>query len=307
MKPADSLVFLCFALSSSAFGQVPTKHMIGESVADFAVEVGVDMDACHKLNLSASQWDLMKQEKKLHVSAATCKGLIAAERGNRVEIGKDGQWSAVLDGGRLVSYYDGHVDSSKLASPSSLPSVPDQAYEIKGDKLGMSLSEYLQKHPNDCMAQTISPKPGQFSKPVDPNSFHLSCTNFERIDPKTYERSLSLASVGMDWQNLDFSEQRLYRIAYTFQHSVYAVVESALEVKYGKPTSVKSETLQNGFGANFTRSLVVWKNGVSTITLSEMVGTDLTLSRLELTLDDVYARVEEKEGHKLVQEAVKDM
>lgn len=285
-----------------------TNPKVGEPVPQFAAELGVDMDACHKLKLNAQPWDLNKQANKLHVSPQTCKGLIAAEQGQHIEIGRQNEWAAVLDGGKVVSYNDGHLDTSKISGADTLPAAPDQAYEIKGDKLGISLADYLQKHPSDCVAQTINPKPGQNSvKASDPNSFHLQCTNYQQIDSKTFARSLSLANVGMDWQDIDFSEQRLYRIAYTFRQSVFAVIEEAFEMKYGKPSSSSTEDVQNKFGAHFTRSVIIWKNGVSTITLNELLGDDLTYSRVELTLDDVYAKVESKEGHKLVQEAQKDM
>jgi hypothetical protein len=287
---------------------VRTDSRIGETVAQFAAEVGVDMDACHKLKLTGQPRDLDRQASKLHVFAQTCKGLISAEQGQRLEIGKDGEWEAVLDGGKVVSYNDGHFDASKLARSDKLPASPDSAYEIKGDKLGVSLAEYLQKHPDSCIAETINPKPAQHSaKPSDPNSFHLHCTNYQKVEGNNFTPSLSLANRGMAWQDIDFSEQRLYRIAYAFQRTVFNVIEAALETKYGKPSSSTTEDVQNGFGAHFTRSLVVWKNGVSTITLREMVGNDLTYSQVEFTLDDVYAKVESKEGHTLVQAALKDM
>jgi len=152
-------------------------HVIGESVDDFAAKVGVDMPACHELNFNRR--DLDKQARKLHVFADTCRSLIGAEQGRHVEIGKDKEWFAILDGGKLVSYNDGHLDTSKIISADKLPSAPVNAYEIKGDKLGISLAEYLRLHPNDCVSGSINPVPAKYGpKPTDPNSFHFKCTNF---------------------------------------------------------------------------------------------------------------------------------
>jgi len=90
MNRTRTILFLCFVCTASAQARIPPKHVIGENVAQFAEKEGVDLKAC--------------RERKLHTW--TCKALISAEQGYRVTIGKDGQWSAVLDGGKLISYDD---------------------------------------------------------------------------------------------------------------------------------------------------------------------------------------------------------
>jgi hypothetical protein len=97
-------LFLCLAFAGSPYAQGSSKHVIGETVAQFAAKVGANMDACHK---------------KLKLHTFTCRALINAEHGYHVTIEKEGEWSAVLDGGKLV-FYD---DNLKLpsASPSSVP------------------------------------------------------------------------------------------------------------------------------------------------------------------------------------------
>ena len=277
-------------------------HAIGESVDDFAAKVGVDMAACHKLNFNARAWDLDKQARKLHVFVETCKGLIGAEQGQRLEIGKENEWAAILDGGKLVSYNNGHLDTSKFIPPDKLPPSPANSYEIKGDKLGTSMSEYLQRHPNDCVSESINPKPGKnAAQPADPNSFHFTCTNYGASQP------LTLANYGMSWQNVDFSQQRLYRVAYVFNHDLFEIIHASLESKFGQASSMSQGDFQNGFGAHFKRATVIWKNGTSTITLSEIVGGDFTLSQVEMTLDDVYSAVLQREGGKAIKAAQKDM
>jgi len=102
IKRKARLLFLWLAFAVSAYAQGSSKHVVGETVAQFAAKVGVDMNACHK-------------KMKLHTF--TCRALNNAEHGYRVTIEKEGEWSAVLDGGKLV-FYD---DNLKLpsASPSS--------------------------------------------------------------------------------------------------------------------------------------------------------------------------------------------
>jgi hypothetical protein len=89
-KRKGVLLLLCLAFAGSSYGQGSPKHLIGETVAQFAAKVGVDMGACHK--------------QKLHTW--TCNALISAEHGHRLKIEKEGEWSAVLDGSKLVFYND---------------------------------------------------------------------------------------------------------------------------------------------------------------------------------------------------------
>lgn len=90
-KRNGTLLFLCLTLGVSAYAQVSSKHEIGETVAQFAAKVGVNMNTCHK-------------KAKLHTWR--CTALVNAEHGYRVTFEKQGEWSAVLDGGKLVSYHD---------------------------------------------------------------------------------------------------------------------------------------------------------------------------------------------------------
>jgi hypothetical protein len=277
-------------------------HTLGESVDEFAAKIGVNIGACRQLDFSAAPRDLEKQAKKLQVFAETCKGLLGAEQGQRLEIGKPQEWSAVLDYGKLVSFYDGHVDSDKIIPVDKLPPPPAEAYELKGDKLGMSMAEYLKRHPSDCVSSNLAPKPSKTGpKPADPSSFHFTCTNIDVTHPYT------LATYPMKWQSVDFSRQQLYRIEYAFSHELFDVIEASLASKFGQPTNMQQDDVQNGFGAHFKRSTVIWKNGTSTITLNEIIAGDLTVSDVELTLDTILSAVKQKEGEKAVSAVKKDM
>jgi len=104
IKRKKILLFLCLAFAVSAYAQVSSKHVLGEAVTQFAAKVGVNMDAC-------------RNKQKLHTW--TCRAFTNAEKGYRVTIEKEGEWSAVLDGGKLVFYNDNLKRPS--ASPSSVP------------------------------------------------------------------------------------------------------------------------------------------------------------------------------------------
>jgi hypothetical protein len=89
IKRKEILLLLCLAFAVSACAQVSSKHVIGETVAQFANKVGVNMNACHK---------------KLKLRTWTCTALISAEQGRHVKVEKEGEWLAVLEGGKLVFY-----------------------------------------------------------------------------------------------------------------------------------------------------------------------------------------------------------
>jgi hypothetical protein len=190
---------------------------------------------------------------------------------------------------------------AKLIPAEKMPDVPLTAYELKGDKLGMSMAEYLKHHPDDCVLGNRE-HTGLWVE--DPNSFHFSCTTHRSaVGPD----ALTLAGENVGWKTIDFSQQRLYRIAYFFGQSQFEMILAALEQKFGKPSSSRQNMVQNKFGAQFTRVTVIWTNGVSTITLSEMPGDDLTLSGVELTLNDIYSAVLQREGGKAIHAALNDM
>ena len=92
MKRKAFLMFFCLTFAVSGHAQDSSKHVIGETVEQFAAKVGIDLSACHKLK--SKTW--------------SCKSLMLAEQGFRLEVEKEGKWSAVLEGGKLVSF-DGNL------------------------------------------------------------------------------------------------------------------------------------------------------------------------------------------------------
>jgi hypothetical protein len=211
----------------------------------------------------------------------------------------------------LIKAWENGLDPQTLdeiTPAEQMPAPPASAYELKGDKMGASMAEYLSRHPADCVARTAAPPVvhhSAFSGNVltntsqqHPSDIKFACTNLG---------GLTLATEPMTWEQVDFSQQRLYRIAYYFQEERFAVIQDAFTLKFGTPTSSQSANVQNKFGAQFTRTTLVWKNGISTIVLSELAGDDLTLSQVEMTLDDIYAAVEQREGGKAVIAVKKDM
>jgi hypothetical protein len=171
-----------------------------------------------------------------------------------------------------------------------------------------NMAGYLQNHRDDCVSRyatapevhhsifsgnTLQNAGGQHV-----NTFHFACQNFGRV---------TLATANMDWEQLEFSQQRLYLIAYYFKHDWFELIQAAFINKFGPPTSTTEIVAKNLMGAQLPRATLTWKNGVTTIELSEMSGEDLTKSLVMLVLDDVYAAVSHRHGGEVVRAVQKDM
>jgi hypothetical protein len=71
----------------------------------------------------------------------------------------------------------------------------------------------------------------------------------------------------------DFFQEKLYRLAATFYAVRFTSMQEALSGKYGAPASVTTADYQNAFGAKYTGSVIIWDNGVSSITLRQYGGS----------------------------------
>jgi hypothetical protein len=220
----------------------------------------------------------------------------------------EGYCQAVL--ADLVKYWENGVDipnQDRLIPADKMPAPPPAAYELKGDKLGSSMAEYLQRH-DDCVKRFTIP-PAVHHSAFSGNE--LTHTSYKHVNAFRFVCSnsdgVSLASINMDWEQVEFSQQRLFLVAYFFKHDSFTLIKSAFVMKFGPPTSTIQEIVKNLFGAQLERTTMTWKNGVSTIVLTEMSGNDLTKSRVEMTLDDIYSAVQQREGGKAIRAAQKDM
>jgi len=108
------------------------------------------------------------------------------------------------------------------------------AYTVKGDKLGMDLQEYQQKHPGSCtradksansQGDVVCPTPGT-----------------------TY------AGIKGDRQ-AEFFHGKLFQITYTFNNADADDMIAAVKTKYGDPS-------KDDVGGG---SALLWRNGTSTI------------------------------------------
>lgn len=67
----------------------------------------------------------------------------------------------------------------------------------------------------------------------------------------------------------DFYQGKLYRISASFYAVRFSAMQEAFTGKYGAPSSTTNVEYQNRFAAKITGIVVIWDNGVSTITLRQ--------------------------------------
>jgi hypothetical protein len=239
----------------------------------------------------------------------------------------EGYCQAVL--ADLTKSWENGVDIPNLdvlIPADKMPTAPPGAYELKGDKLGSSMAQYLQRHPNDCVKRFSTPPEVHHSaftgnKLEHADYEHVNALRFVCANGGIRENitigpgneilinpgSLSLASANMDREQVEFSRERLYLVAYYFKQEAFPVIEAAFIEKFGTPASTTQDAVQNKFGAQFTRTTMTWKNGVSTIVLSEMSGGDLSKSQVVMVLDEIFRDVQKLHDTKATNAVMADM
>ena len=148
-----------------------------------------------------------------------------------------------------------------------------EPYSIKADKLGETFEAWMANYPKDRCGKFgdkgwWSIIPGEqvcYAKDIFVNETYAG-------DPVHHSAY--------------FYQGKLYRVELSTCYECSLGIAAALLDKYGEPTSKKTVTMTNGFGAHFERLILVWGNGVSTITYQ---GFDYSLgsSKVIFTLDEI--------------------
>jgi hypothetical protein len=244
----------------------------------------------------------------------------------------EGYCQAVLSD--LMKSWETGTDATKLdvlTPENQMPPAPSQAYELKGDKLGSSMSEYLRNHHDDCVSKFSAPPEVHHSvfsgntlqnaESQHANAFRFMCQNLDPSFAQTLDvlvlarqlktdaqlKNLTLATAQIDRQQVEFSQQRLYLIAYYFKQESFRLIQAAFINKFGQPTSTSEIVAKNLMGAQLPRTTMTWKNGVSTIELSEISNNDLTRSQVVIVLDDIYEKVAHHHNNEALKSVQGDM
>lgn len=178
---------------------------------------------------------------------------------------------------------------TRRGAPVTRSVAPDEPYELKGDRLGMSLAEFKQKYARFtsdgrqdlpiCSDQSFGGRADLHSQ-----AWHRPAGIVHaRVDLPEEENSPTVAGVKTDLLLYHFVDEKLFRISAFFPTDEFHLVSEAVAQKYG-PAS--HETKQ-------PRELV-WENPLSLIVLSRGTVHPRTASAMHVIHKELMAAAESR-------------
>lgn len=200
---------------------------------------------------------------------------------------------------------------------ASVTTVNAQPYDLRGFRLGMTLDEFkAMRHPDaneipgielHCTGDNL-PNKGTVNLRVygiDAALGIIRCNHFRPNVIKELakmghldEVNLNVSGIGV-YQIFEFIPNPengiplLFRITIKSNMDYWSQFFSAYTEKYGKPTSLTTEKVQNGVGATFDKITAVWANKESSILL-EQRATQINLIRIVYQESALSAYVKKK-------------
>lgn len=151
------------------------------------------------------------------------------------------------------------------ANTSANPIIPTvQPYDLKGDRLGMSLSEFKRKHyrevdgHNETIPWCSDTRPGMDMDELLSKAWHsdagiITCRLDFPFERRNGRAGLTVAGVETQLLIYEFVDQQLFEIDVAILNERFGEVCDALRAKYGSPAKEEND------------KLLIWTNGASTI------------------------------------------
>lgn len=136
------------------------------------------------------------------------------------------------------------------------------AYELKGDRLGMTLAEFRAKHGRKVGSMTLPYCSDACAGQANPNlwsePWHVAAGLINgRVDLPSENNPPTIAGVRTELFLYHFVDERLFRMTALFDTEAFHLIHNALVQKQGPPTKENKERME-----------MTWENGVSTIKLT---------------------------------------
>jgi hypothetical protein len=187
-----------------------------------------------------------------------------------------------------------------------------EPYDIKGDRLGMSMKDFTAKHPaptckhgypepllflpgDDAAVGVVACYPGPGSDIpgmlAGTKDAYIRAQVEQFKHPGTLPLNVTIANLPLVGLAFHFYKDRLFRIMVTFKSDDYSTMKTAFTEKFGPPVVTPGE-VQNRLGAKFDAEESRWSNGVSAIIIKHRVADTETASVL-VVLSAIQKEVEE--------------
>jgi hypothetical protein len=135
-------------------------------------------------------------------------------------------------------------------------------YDLKGDRLGMTLEEFKTKHSRRVgvvmMPYCADSSPGQANAMLWSEPWHVAAGLVNaRIDLPSENNPPTIAGVRTELFLYHFVDGKLYRMTVLFDTEAFHLIHNAMVQKYGPPAKENKERME-----------LVWDNGASAIKLT---------------------------------------
>jgi hypothetical protein len=189
-------------------------------------------------------------------------------------------------------------EASVVGRLSGMAQGPDEPYEIKGDALGMTMTEFKDKYarftPDGRQDLPIcSNMPGYIGKAdLHTEAWHRKAGIIHaRVDIPHEENSPTVAGVKTDLFLYQFVDDKLFRISAWFATDLFHLVSEAVLRKFGKPTSETKQPRELFWENNVARIILtrgtVHPRTYSTLHLVQTELADLAASRAPNSSEDI--------------------
>jgi len=182
--------------------------------------------------------------------------------------------------------------STRRGAPVTRSVAQDDAYELKGDQLGMSLAEFKEKYAR------FTPE-GQQDLPLCSDQSYGARADLHaeawhrpagivhaRIDRPEEEKSPTVAGVKTELLLYQFVDGKLYRISAFFPTDMFHLVSEALTQKYNLPSREIKQPRE-----------LIWENPTSLIILARGTVHPRTSSAMHLVHKELLAIAETRAPH----------
>jgi hypothetical protein len=175
----------------------------------------------------------------------------------RTEDMSDAQLMQVLE-------HVGHMSQGRRNQKGGIGLQPDAevlAFELKGDRLGMTLDDfkakYARKMGSITLPYTTESCPGQSNAALWSEPWHMAAGLINaRVDLPSEGNPPTIAGVKTEQMLYHFVDGRLFRITVLFDTEAFHLIREAIVAKHGAPTTEIKEPME-----------LAWVNAASTIRL----------------------------------------